>query len=160
MIMINSNNQNNIKTLISTKNKRGLSLVETMIGLIIFTIMFVFIFRAFAPTATANHNLLRGTTVAMNACNWYLNFLEKRIQYEGALPEGELGKNDITYFFSKDEFSEIATLRSLKAISEITLSNNLYTAKVTLKWGNKENESENNLAHHFEMSRLLVQPSF
>ena len=143
---------------INYKKRCGLSLVEAMVGIIIFSIMFVFIFRAFAPTATASHNLLRGTTVAMNACNWYINSLEQRIQFEGALPDSELGKNDITFLFRRDEFSEIATLRSLKATSEITLKDNLYTAKISINWGNKENEKER--THHFEMSRLLVQPSF
>ena len=145
---------------ITTINKSGLSLVEVMVGVIIFSILFVFIFRAFAPTATNNHNLLRGTTVALNACNWYINSLEQRIQYEGALPDSELGINDITFLFRRDEFSEIATLRSLKATSEISLNDNLYTAKVTLKWGDRENEPEKDLAHHFEMYRLLVQPNF
>ncbi len=142
----------------TNKKRSGISLVEAMIGIIIFSIMFVFIFRAFAPTATASHNLLRGTTVAMNACNWYINSLEQKIQFEGALPESELGKNDITFLFRRDEFSEIATLRSLKATSEITLKDNLYTAKISINWGNTENDKET--THHFEMSRLLVQPSF
>ena len=139
-------------------NKRGVSLVEAMVGIIIFSIMFIFIFRAFAPTATASHNLLRGTTLAMNACNWYLNSLEQKIQFEGALPDSEMGTNDITFLFRSDEFSEIATLRSLKATSEISLKDNLYTAKVSITWGNKENDKER--THHFEMSRLLIQPYF
>ena len=139
-------------------NRSGISLVEAMIGIIIFTLMFVFIFRAFAPTATASHNLLRGTTIAMNACNWYLNTLEQQIQYEGALQSSDLGQKDITSLFKGDEFSEIATLRSLKITSDIKLENNLYNAKVSISWGNKENDKER--THHFEMSRLLIQPDF
>jgi hypothetical protein len=139
-------------------NRSGISLVEAMIGIIIFTLMFVFIFRAFAPTATASHNLLRGTTIAMNACNWYLNTLEQQIQYEGALQSSDLGQKDITYLFKGEEFSEIATLRSLKITSDIKLENNLYNAKVSITWGNKENDKER--THHFEMSRLLIQPDF
>ena len=139
-------------------NRSGVSLVEAMIGIIIFTLMFVFIFRAFAPTATASHNLLRGTTIAMNACNWYLNTLEQQIQYEGALQSSDLGQKDITYLFKGEEFSEIATLRSLKITSDIKLENNLYNAKVSITWGNKENDKER--THHFEMSRLLIQPDF
>ena len=142
----------------SKRKKSGLSLVEAMVGVIIFALIFVFVFRAFAPTATASHNLLRGTTVAMNACNWYLNSLEQKIQFEGALPDSELGKNDITFLFRRDEFSEITTLRSLEATSEISLKDNLYTAKITMKWGNKENEK--NQSHQFEMSRYLIQPNF
>lgn len=154
-----SNILQNTNICIYSFNKRsGISLVEAMVGIIIFSIMFVFIFRAFAPTATASHNLLRGTTVAMNACNWYLNSLEQKIQFEGALPDSELGTNDITFLFRRDEFSEIATLRSLKATSEISLKNNLYNAKISIKWGNYENEKET--THHFEMSRLLIQPCF
>ena len=140
------------------KSRSGVSLVEAMVGIIIFSILFVIIFRAFAPTATTNHNLLRGTTVAMNACNWYLNSLEQRIQYEGALPDTEIGEHDITFLFRRDEFSEISTLRGLKATCDISLNNNLYSAKVTLKWANSE--SEKKLSHHFEMSRLLIQPNF
>ena len=148
----------NYRVLKRLSNRSGISLVEAMIGIIIFTLMFVFIFRAFAPTATASHNLLRGTTIAMNACNWYLNTLEQQIQYEGALQSSDLGQKDITYLFKGEEFSEIATLRSLKITSDIKLENNLYNAKVSITWGNKENDKDR--THHFEMSRLLIQPDF
>lgn len=138
--------------------RKGISLVEAMVGMILFCLMFVYIFRAFAPTATASHNLLRGTTIAMNACNWYLNSLEQQIQYEGALSSSELGKRDVTELFTQNQFSDIEMLRSLKATSDIALSNNLYNAKITFRWSDREGDSKR--AHHFELSRLLVQPNF
>lgn len=140
------------------KNRNGFSLVEVMVGVIIFVLMFTYIFRAFAPTATDSHNMLRGTTVAMNACNWYINLLEQNIQYDGSLPSSYLGKNDITNEFSQDNFSAIRLLRSLKVTSDISLENNLYNVKISFDWGNKENDKDRK--HHFEMSRLLVQPVF
>ncbi len=135
----------------------GYSLVEVMFGIIIFALIFVVVFRAFAPTATASHNLVRGTTIAMNACNWYLNSLEQAIQYEGALSSTDLGEHDITNQFSDEQFSDIKLLRSLKVTSLITLKDNLYTAKITFNWGDSENGKEK--SHHFEMYRLIVQPN-
>ncbi|MDD3001834.1 MAG: hypothetical protein PHF29_08785 [Candidatus Riflebacteria bacterium] len=141
------------------RNQRyGLSLVECMVGIILFFLVFGATFKAFAPTATSSHNLLRGATIAMNACNWYLNELEQRIQYEGALPASELGETDVTSVFTKDNFSDIKMLRSLKATSNITLKNNLYNAKIVFRWGNSEGDKV--LKHNFELSRLLVQPNF
>ncbi len=139
------------------KNKLGLSLIEVMAGLIIFTLLFLFVSKAYSPTATDSHNLLRGTTVAMNACNWYLNSLEQKIQFEGVLPDSELGENDITYEFKKNQFSDILLLRGLKATSNVKLENNLYNVTITFKWGNSESSKKN---HHFELSRLIVQPNY
>lgn len=142
----------------SNLNKRsGFTLVEAMIGIILFCLMFTYIFKAFAPTATEGHNLLRGTTIAMNASNWYINSLEQRIQYDGSLSESELGINDITNYFSSDDFSDIQMLRALKVTSVIKYSNNLYNVKINFNWGNSESDKERK--HHFEMNRLLVKPS-
>lgn len=135
----------------------GFTLVEAMVGIILFFLMFTYIFSAFAPTATEGHNLLRGTTIAMNACNWYINSLEQRIQYDGSLNESELGKTDITNCFNSDDFSDIKLLRALKVTSEISFNNNLYNVKISFNWGNNESDKDRN--HHFEMSRLLVKPS-
>ncbi len=139
-------------------NRFGISLVETMVGIILFFLVFGATFRAFAPTATASHNLLRGATIAMNACNWYLNELEQRIRYEGALSASELGEKDVTGLFVKENFSDIVMLRSLKATSNITLTKNLYNAKISFRWENSEGDKVRN--HNFELSRLLVQPNF
>ncbi len=138
-------------------NRKGFTLVEAMIGIILFCLMFTYIFKAFAPTATTGHNLLRGTTIAMNACNWYINSLEQRIQYDGSLPDSDLGVNDITNYFNTDDFSDIKMLRALKVISLIQYKNNLYTVKITFNWSNSESDTDRK--HHFEMSRLLVKPS-
>ena len=136
----------------------GLSMVEVMAGIVIFTLLFMCISRAFAPSATSSHNLIRGTTVAMNACNWYLNTIEQRIQFEGVLPSSELGEQDITDSFKTEQFSEIQTLRKLKVTSDIKLSNNLYNAKVVFNWGNSDGDTSRQ--HHFELSRLIVQPNY
>ena len=137
--------------------KTGVSLVEVMAGIVIFTLLFLFVSRAFTPTATDTHNLLRGTTVAMNACNWYLNSIEQKIQFEGVLPASELGENDITYEFKQNQFSDILLLRGLKATSNIKLQDNVYNVTITFNWGNSESSKKN---HHFELSRLIVQPNY
>ena len=152
---------NKNKTNLVLNKKQGLSLVETMAGLLIFTLIFVIVFKAFAPTATTSHNVLRGTTIAMNACNWYLNSLEQAIQYEGALPASDIGKHDITSHFTEELFSDIKLLRGLKVTSEVkteTNQPNLYIATVSFVWGNSDSDS--NKSHHFEMSRYIIQPSF
>lgn len=149
-------------------SRQGLSLIETMVGIIIFCIIFVFVFRAFAPTATASHNLLRGTTVAMNAGNWYLNELERSIR---SLAKGEslnlsIGENDITNEFSEEKFSDIKLLRGFQAICSIKYgkdaegkeNQNSYNVNISFKWSNKENNKEK--THHFEMHRLIVKPIF
>lgn len=99
------------------RRRRGVSLIEAMIGMVIFFLLFGYTIRALAPTATDSHNLLRGVTVAMNACNWYLNDLERRINYFGELPSADLGENDVTLLFSDDYFSDIEFLRNLQAHS-------------------------------------------
>lgn len=147
-----------VKMGVHNRRRLGLSMVEVMAGVIIFTLIFIFVFRAFAPTATTSHSVLRGTTIAMNACNWYLNDLERAIQAEGALDSSDLGTKDITSRFTESEFSDIKLLRSLQATSEIKLENNLYTAKISFRWSNSE--KDNNRPHHFEMFRLIVQPAF
>jgi hypothetical protein len=139
-------------------DKRGMSLVEVMVGLVLFFLVFGATFKAFAPTATDSHNLLRGVTIAMNAGNWYLNELERKINYEGALDIDLMGSNDVTYMFTEDYFSDIALLRALAATSNIEMDGNVYKVKIDFRWGNHINDAKRN--HNFTLSRLIVQPSF
>ncbi len=139
-------------------NSKGISLVETMVGLVLFFLLFGFTFKAFAPAATDGHNLLRGVTIAMNAGNWYLNELERKINYNGALESSEIGEKDVSHMFTEDLFSDIAMLRSLRATSKVSLEGSLYTAKIYFKWGN--HDSDEKRTHNFDLSRLIVQPSF
>ena len=136
--------------------RHGFSLVEAMIGMIIFFLLFGYTVRALAPTATDSHNLLRGATVAMNACNWYLNDLERRINYLGELPASELGENDVTLVFHEDYFSDIVMLRNLQAKSNISLNGDLYTLNIEFRWGNHDND--NSRPHNFHLSRLKTRP--
>lgn len=140
-----------------------MSALEALIGLALFVVMFTFTFRAFAPTATDSHNLLRGVTVAMNACNWYLNDLEREINYRGGLPDTMLGTNDVTYVFEalnadqdKQLFSDLPMLRSLRADSSIQRDGNLYKLSITLRWAAQENAQRR--PHSYTLTRLKVRP--
>jgi hypothetical protein len=138
------------------RQRSGFSLLEAMIGMIIFFLLFGYTVRALAPTATDSHNLLRGATVAMNACNWYLNDLERRISYLGELPAADLGETDVTLLFSDDYFSDIEMLRNLKATSYISLEGDLYTMRIVFRWGN--HDADEKRPHSFELSRLKTRP--
>jgi hypothetical protein len=138
------------------RHKDGFSLLEAMTGMIIFFLLFGYTVKALAPTATDSHNLLRGVTVAMNACNWYLNDLEKRINYLGELPAADLGENDVTLLFNEDYFSDIAMLRNLQATSHISLEGDLYTMRIVFRWGN--HDADENRPHNFELARLKTRP--
>jgi hypothetical protein len=135
-----------------------MSLVEVMVGLVLFFLVFGATFRAFAPTATDSHNLLRGVTIAMNAGNWYLNEVERKVNYEGALEASFLGSTDVSSMFTEDYFSDITLLRALEATSNITVDGNLYNVKIDFRWGNHTNDTKK--SHNFTLSRLIVQPSF
>jgi len=136
--------------------RKGFSLLEAMVGMVIFFLLFGYTVRALAPTATDSHNLLRGVTVAMNACNWYLNDLERRINYLGELPAGDLGETDVTLLFSDDYFSDIEMLRNLQATSYISLEGNLYKMRIVFRWGN--HDADDKRPHNFELSRLKTRP--
>lgn len=138
------------------KSAKGFSLIEAMIGMIIFFLLFGYTVRALAPTATDSHNLLRGVTVAMNACNWYLNDLERRINYLGELPASDLGENDVTMLFSENDFSDIRMLRNLRATSQVSLKGDLYNMRIEFRWGN--HDSDYKRPHNFELSRLKTRP--
>ncbi len=138
------------------KPAKGFSLIEVMVGMIIFFLLFGYTVRALAPTATDSHNLLRGVTVAMNACNWYLNDLERRINYLGELPASDLGENDVTMLFSENDFSDIRMLRNLRATSQVSLKGDLYNMRIEFRWGN--HDSDYKRPHNFELSRLKTRP--
>lgn len=144
---------------------KGLSLLEVMIAMVIFVLIFTFTFKAFAPTATDAHSMLRGVTVAMNACNWYLNELEQKINYNGGLPDSELGENNITHIFkdlnADDDmlmFSDLLLLRNLMVTSDISLDGNLYQMTVQFKWG--RHDRDHSRPHGYKLSRLKTRPGF
>lgn len=144
---------------------KGLSLLEVMIAMVIFVLIFTFTFKAFAPTATDAHSMLRGVTVAMNACNWYLNELEQKINYNGGLPDSELGENNITHIFkdlnADDDmlmFSDLLLLRNLMVTSDISLDDNLYQMTVQFKWG--RHDRDHSRPHGYKLSRLKTRPGF
>lgn len=135
---------------------RGFSLLETLIGVVLFVLIFGFTMNAFSPTATDSHNLIRGSTIAMGGCSWYLNDLEKRINYHGDLPAGMMGEKDITTEFSTDLFPDLPFLRCLKVTSNIERDGDLYKLRVTFQWGNHDKDYRR--PHRFEMGRLKTRP--
>lgn len=136
---------------------KGITLIEALVALLIFSLMFIYTFKAFTPAATDAHNILRGVTIAISACNLYLNSLEQEIQYEGNLQSSDLGEHDITSYFTEELFSDIGLLRSLKVNQDVSLKDGLYTVKITFQWANNENAKER--PHHFEMYRYIIQPN-
>jgi len=74
---------------------RALTLLEVMIGLLIFTILFLAAASAFAPSGTTHHSLLRDSTQVMRLANYFLNDVEKKIAYSGDLDTGLLGEHGV-----------------------------------------------------------------
>ncbi len=135
---------------------RALTLLEVMIGLLIFTILFLAAASAFAPSGTTHHSLLRDSTQVMRLANYFLNDVEKKIAYSGDLDAGLLGEHDMTAYFLQERFKEAPLIRSLKAESKITDRDGAYAVRLTIKWDDKPNVARPR--HHITLERLIAKP--
>lgn len=144
------------------RKKYGFSLVEIMVSFFIFSIFSAAIFRAFAPTATDSHNLLRGYSFAMNIANRQISKIEAEIERYGnpdSVSEGTFV--DITSQVEADNTS-MELLKNLEVKCKVTPGididpqyEGLYKIEITIDWGNSENDGR---PHHFQLARWKVRP--
>jgi hypothetical protein len=117
--------------------RRAMSLIEILLGVTLFVLIFSHVMTAFAPTATDFQRVVRGYTVALSIANWYLNHIEGIILYEGRLPPAHLGaEKDVTSLL-RDQFGKtFLELRDGRATSSIVMAGDgLYQIDLTLTWG-------------------------
>jgi prepilin-type N-terminal cleavage/methylation domain-containing protein len=145
------------------RKKYGFSLVEIMVSFFIFSIFSAAIFRAFAPTATDSHNLLRGYSFAMNLANKQISKIEAEIERYGH-PDS-IAENEFVDITSKVEADNavMELLRNLEVNCRATPGididpqyERLYKIEITVDWGNSENDGR---PHHFQLARWKVRPS-
>jgi prepilin-type N-terminal cleavage/methylation domain-containing protein len=146
------------------KERKGFSLAEVMVSLFIFTVLFAAIFKAFAPTATDSHNLIRGYSFAMNLANKQISKLEAEIERFGqpkTLPVNKL--EEITSQIQADNAS-LELLRNLEVTCKVTPGEiespdkeNLFKIAVYVHWGNNEND---NRPHRFKLARWKARPCY
>ncbi|MFZ5951981.1 MAG: type IV pilus modification PilV family protein [Candidatus Rifleibacteriota bacterium] len=144
--------------------KKGFSLVEVMVSLFIFGIMFAAIFKAFAPTATDSHNLLRGYSFAMNLANRHICKIEAEIERFGLpenLPLNEF--KDITGDAQADN-TAIELLKNLLVRCRVTPGEvedpaleNLFKIEIEVNWGNNDHDKR---PHQFKLARWKVRPCY
>ncbi len=146
------------------RERRAFSLVEVLVSLFIFGILFAAIFKAFAPTATDSHNLLRGYSFAMNLANRQISKLEAEIERFGQPETVALNKFvDITSSAQADN-KAIELLRNLQVRCKVTPGEvddpemiNLFKIEVEVNWGNNDRDKR---PHQFKLARWKVRPYY
>lgn len=147
-----------------SRKKHGFSLVEVLVSLFIFGILFAAIFKAFAPTATDSHNLLRGYSFAMNLANRQISKMEAEIERFGQPETLELNKKvDITSDMQTDN-AAIELLKNLKVVCKVTPGEvedptleNLFKIEIEVNWGNRKGDDR---PHQFKLARWKVRPYY
>lgn len=136
---------------------RGISLIELLLGVTLFVMMFSHIMMAFAPTATDYHGLVRGYTVAINISTWYLNRIEGLIDFEGRLPAAQMGLDqDVTTIIRTHFPASKVELPDLKVkVNTSQIGAGLYQIEINITWkaGAKNR-------HEYSMKRLKAAPSY
>jgi prepilin-type N-terminal cleavage/methylation domain-containing protein len=152
------------KALLKSGDNRGFSLAEVMVSIFIFSVMFVAIFRAFAPTATDSHNLIRGYSFAMNLANRQISKIEAEIERYGQPKTIALNKlKEITSQIQADNTS-LELLKNLQVNCKITPGEiegpeleNLFKIEVFVNWGNNNRD---NRPHKFSLARWKTRPYY
>ena len=127
------------------------SLVEIILGLALFVLIFSNTMIAFAPTATDYHQLIRGNTVAINLCEWYISHLEGLINLDGSLPASAFGlSNDVTAQIKSALPDAFSKLRKAKILADVTMAGpGLYKIQLVITWGASQTAN-----HKYTLSRL------
>lgn len=144
--------------------KKAFSLVEVLVSLFIFGILFAAIFKAFAPTATDSHNLLRGYSFAMNLANRQISKMEAEIERFGQPETLALNKMvDITSGAQADN-AAIELLKNLQVLCRVSPGEiedpnleNLFKIEVEVNWGNNKSDKR---PHQFRLARWKVRPYY
>ncbi len=142
----------------SLKACRGLSVVEVLIGIVLFVLLFTQVMTAFAPTATDYQGMVRGFTTAINVANWYINRVEGIINLEGSLPSSETGLQKDVTDTCRAKFGDamMVELKEVKVTANVfQISKGLYQIDVALAWKGRGSN-----LHNYSMSRLKTAPSF
>lgn len=146
------------------KHRSGFSLAEVMVSIFIFSVLFAAIFKAFAPTATDSHNLIRGYSFAMNLANKQISKIESEIERYGQPKTLSLNSlKEITSQIQADNAS-LELLRNLEVTCKVTPGEiespdmeNLYKIEVFVHWGNNDKDRR---PHRFKLARWKARPYY
>lgn len=133
--------------------RQGFSLIEIVLGLALFVLLFSHVMMALTPTATNYQGMVRGYTLAAVIGNWYINQIEGRINLDGQIPDSELGTfQDVTPFvdqhFGETFRHEFRDAEAQAAVNEI--EKGLYRIEFRISWGAGRGEKK----HHYQTTRL------
>lgn len=139
-----------------SKTFAGISLIEILLGITLFVLMFSHVMTAFAPTATDYNRLVRGYTLSITIANWYINHLEGLIFFQGELPATELGLQMDKTSLILDNFRHAAKeLPKLKVlVNQSLVGNKLYQIDLTVNWETGAKP------HQYAISRLKAAPRY
>jgi hypothetical protein len=130
-------------------------MVEILLGVTLFVLIFSHTMTAFAPTATDYQRMVRGFTMAINVANWYINHIEGIITYQGELPASEMGiERDVTTVVTERFGASLGELRELKVTATLVqVGPSLVQISVNLDWGGSGRGH-----HQYTLSRLKAIP--
>ena len=148
----------------TSRFRKGLSLLEVVVSILLFFLLFSAVMSGFAPSATDSHNQLRGYTSATVVANWFINRTEAQIErYFGAIPF-ELGvEHDITPLIKAHVGEQISLLHNLQVLAWVvhpiidgTPNADIFAITAEVRWGNHAGDSR---PHRFKLSRWKVKPN-
>lgn len=129
-------------------------MIELLLGITLFVLIFSHVMTAFAPTATDYQRIVRGYSFAITIANWYINRQEGLIFYHGHLPASELGlQRDITALIQQHFPNLQKELPKAKAlVNQAKVGDHLYQIEFILDWeaGSKR--------HQYKINRLKTAP--
>lgn len=145
------------------KSKAAFSLVEVMVSVALFIVLFTAIMRVVFPSSSGGHNQLRSYSMAMVLADWYLNYIESEIDRKGTLGSIAVGKQtDITNISSSLPSSEFELLRDYKVYTTCTCpkqpdgsQGDLYQIKITVNWSKKNGDGR---PYNLDIVRYKVKP--
>ena len=136
----------------------GVSLIEIIMSIFIFALLFGQVFSAYAPAATA-------------IASWYINMVESIIDRTGGfasrdsgLKTGDLGvEKYITPIILLGMGEELEIMHNLLVLATVLnptvngkISQELFEIKVEVRWGNNFSD---NRPHRFKTSRWKIKPN-
>ncbi len=139
-----------------------MSVLEVLIGIVIFVLLFTYIMSAFAPTATDYQGMVRGYSTAVTVANWYVNRIEGILHFQGSLPAGEMGLNKDVTAVCRANFGDLmdVELKKVRVVSNVFKPKpdahpGLYQIDVFLSWSGRGAKT-----HEYSMKRLKAASRF
>lgn len=148
----------------SKKNKlKAFTVVEVMVSIILFSLVFAAIIRAISPSGTKGQAQLRTYSTAMTIANWYLNYYESEIDCKGKLKSIPTNhETDVTNLIKKSTNEEYGLIRNFRVFALATYPKTgketqiqMYQIKITVRWGNTPGDG---MPYSYDAFRWKTRP--